>query len=152
LQTRLPRPIIRGVNKPARAALLLCSALLLCAVAPSVVLGDLVERPRPPPSENRGPGCRGGITQAQARPLIVRYYQTQGEWAGQYIIRNIERTRFVRLAPDRVQAHVRYLYHCILDRCGGLDDGYDQRVFHMECRNDRWRVTRMDGYMSAELP
>lgn len=152
------RDIIRGIPKAERrmkvqstmrkGALAVSFFLLGLAVgAPAVraLPGDRTEE------EDRQP-CARPPSPGQARPMIVRYYAREGEWAGQYIIREIAQMRFTRPRRDAVEAHVRYLYHCIIDRCGGgLDDGYDQRIFYFECRGDRWRVVRMGGYMSAQL-
>lgn len=105
-------------------------------VAPAIVA--------PPPS--------GELTEADARRMIVRYYAGRGEWAGQYVIANIERMRMDRADADQIEAHTRYRYRCILPACGGdQQDGIDQRVFYFQRRGSEWRIARMGDHMSARI-
>jgi hypothetical protein len=142
-------------------------ALLLClaAAAPSVASAGLGERlllrgPRgrtrtPPPEEQERPRRPPDVelTEAQARPLIKAFYENNGVWAGQYVIEEMPRMRFVRHGADRIHAHVRYRYRCVLPACGGSAEvGYDQRVFYLQREGSEWRVIWMGDHMSAELP
>lgn len=105
---------------------------------------------QPEPVEQRTPDVR--LTEREARPLVTSYYAGHGQWAGQYVIDEIPRIRFVQHGPDRIHAHVRYRYRCVIDRCGGaMQTGYDQRVFYLERREGEWKVIWMGGYMSADM-
>jgi hypothetical protein len=92
------------------------------------------------------------LTQAEATRLVTGHYNRRGEWAGQYRLVRVERMRMVREAPDRVQAHTRYAYRCVIDGCGGtMQSGTDQRVFTLQRGPSGWFVTRMGGHMSASM-
>jgi hypothetical protein len=109
----------------------------------------------PPPQEQERrprPSADIELTMAQARPMVKRYYEGYGPWAGQYVMDEVARMRFVQHGRDRVHAHVRYRYRCVLPACGGtLNVGYDQRVFYFERRGGRWQVIWMGGHMSGQM-
>ena len=106
----------------------------------------------PAPRVAPPPPARPGLTQAEAQALIIRFYNSWGEWAGQYGISQVQSIQFTQSSPTNAEAHVRYSYGCLLDYCeGDLQTGFDQRVFYLELINGAWRVTRMGGHMSARF-
>lgn len=148
----------------AAAALVLAAATVLgTASTASAVFGGermLFRGPREPtepkevkkpePVKERTPEVR--LTEREARPLVESYYASHGQWAGQYVIDDIPRVRFVQHGPDRIHAHVRYRYRCVIGRCGGAQQtGYDQRVFYFERQDGKWKIIWMGGYMSADM-
>jgi len=90
------------------------------------------------------------LTDAMARVLATQYYNTQSEWAGQYVI-TINRTRLIPMGPNAAQVHVNYNYSCIRNYCSGGPAGVDQRVFYFQRYGPSWRVVRMGGHMSASF-
>jgi hypothetical protein len=92
------------------------------------------------------------LAESDARRMILRYYASRGEWSGQYEIAQIERMRMDRRAEDRIEAHTRYRYHCIVEQCGGNQQvGTDQRIFYFQRRGDAWQIVRMGDHMSARI-
>jgi hypothetical protein len=88
------------------------------------------------------------LSESLARVLVTQYYNSYGEWAGQYAM-TISRTRLVPTGPATVEVHVQYNYVCIRSYCAGARSGVDQRVFYFQRNGLQWQVVNMGGHMSA---
>lgn len=88
------------------------------------------------------------LSESLARVLATQYYNSYGEWAGQYAM-TISRTRLVPTGPTTAEVHVQYNYTCIQSYCGGARSGVDQRIFYFQRTGLQWQVVNMGGHMSA---
>lgn len=92
------------------------------------------------------------LGESEVRSLVKNFYETKGEWAGQYMIQSFEQVRLVRQGDTDYQAHVRYAFKCLLRSCSGGASGYDQRIFFLKAASGgTWQVQKMGGYMSAQF-
>lgn len=90
------------------------------------------------------------LSERKAAQLAGDYYDREGQWAGQYQFAVATDVRLVRQSGNRVRAHIRYRYECVIADCAGTQDsGFDQRVFDLVQRSGRWQVVHMGEYMSG---
>lgn len=88
------------------------------------------------------------LSESLARVLATQFYNSYGEWAGQYAM-TISRTRLVLTGPTTAEVHVQYNYTCIQAHCRGARSGVDQRIFYFQRTGLQWQVVNMGGHMSA---
>jgi hypothetical protein len=122
------------------------------AVAPSPVAASTTPvAPTAPPDGE--PSEVGALQESVARRLAKRFYESQGEFAGQYALVDVVRLRLVKRSARRMDAHVAYRFRCLRPgACCCGDDGSDQRIFaflHSETRG--WHVVAMGDHMSARF-
>lgn len=92
----------------------------------------------------------GELSEAEAKELVTKYYESRGEWAGTFLIDNIEKIRIETYSPGKIFVHVKYHFKAIPGNPKGrTDSGIDQRVFNVEWKGDNYLVTYMKGYNSA---
>ena len=78
---------------------------------------------------------------------VVRFYDQESEWAGQYRIHDIEKVEVMQISPNRLLAYVTYNYS---QPDAGNVAGQDSRRFHITIANGpKYHVTQMDGYKSS---
>lgn len=82
--------------------------------------------------------------QQQAR----HYYDTQGEWAGTFVITRFLRYRIVEESPTRFVAHLEYEWAYAQDRS---HTGTDIRRFIFEQRGGQWQLQEMGGNRSGHI-
>lgn len=82
--------------------------------------------------------------QQQAR----HYYDTQGEWAGTFVIKRFLRYRILEESPTRFIAHLEYEWAYAQDR---NRTGTDIRRFIFEQRGGQWQLREMGGNRSGSL-
>ncbi len=77
-----------------------------------------------------------------------QYYDTKGEWAGQFVIQQFLRSRIEALGPDHFIAHLEYqwAFRLMPDKTGT-----DERAFEFRFANGRWQVVSMGGNHSGKL-
>jgi hypothetical protein len=88
-------------------------------------------------------------TEADVRAAAKTFYETEGEFRGQYIMSHITAVRTVRLRADAFEAHVRYEFRCVTRHCCCGERGFDQRVFRLERQASAWRATWMGEHLSG---
>jgi hypothetical protein len=90
-------------------------------------------------------------TDDQAAASARAFYDSRGEWAGQYAMSSTQKVRLVRVQADRYDAHIRYGFRCIRPACCCGPKGVDQRIFRLTFRGGQWITESMGGHMSATL-
>lgn len=88
------------------------------------------------------------LSEDEAQRLAKSHYDYRGEWAGEYEMADIVRTR-IDARGDAATAHIEYRYRCTIQRCRGAPTGVDRRTFEFVREGDRWRITKMGGHLSG---
>jgi len=88
------------------------------------------------------------LPEQEAVRLIRIFYDTIGEFAGQYRLGRVERVRLDASDGRVVVLHVAYTYVPVARGSRGSD----ARVFRLERRGDAWVVERMGPAQSARFP
>ena len=94
----------------------------------------LIAAPLPPPTD----------IQAGART----FYETQGEWAGTFVIQNFLRSRIETRGEDHFIAHLEYQWAFKQDPSRS---GTDERAFEFQFKAGKWEVINMGGNHSGRL-
>ncbi len=122
------------------------------AVAPNPVAASTTPVAPTAPPDGEHPEVPA-LADASARRLAKRFYEAQGEFAGQYELVEVVRLRLVKRSSRRMDAHVAYRFRCVRPgACCCGDNGSDQRIFafmHSETRG--WHVVAMGEHMSARF-
>lgn len=111
-----------------RRSLLPCALLL-------TLIGPLALAAEPP-------------TTADLQAAARQFYDTRGEWAGQFIIQEFRRSRIEPLGTDHFIAHLEYQWAF---RQRPDKTGTDERTFEFRHQNGRWQVVRMGDNHSGRL-
>ena len=83
--------------------------------------------------------------------MAKSFYDHNGEWAGQYVVAEVERVRVDSLTDPRTRAvHLLYGYASITDPT--TTTGWDSRVFTLSQAGGPWVVTAMGEYLGADFP
>lgn len=85
------------------------------------------------------------MTESKIADAVKVYYDTKGEWAGTYTIRQISRIEIDFLAKDDARANVEYIYT-------GQSEGIDMRWFLVsKLPSGEWVGQGMGPHMSARF-
>lgn len=85
------------------------------------------------------------MTEAKIADAVKVYYDTKGEWAGTYTIRQISRIEVDFLTRNEVRANVEYIYT-------GRSEGIDMRWFLVgKLPSSEWVGQGMGPHMSARF-
>ncbi|MEM1145935.1 MAG: hypothetical protein AAGI88_25465 [Pseudomonadota bacterium] len=83
--------------------------------------------------------------EAEIADAVRVYYDTKGEWAGTYTIREISRIEIDFLTKDDARANVEYIY-------AGRSEGIDMRWFLVSRQpSGEWVGQGMGPHMSARF-
>lgn len=77
-----------------------------------------------------------------------QFYDTQGEWAGTFVIQRFLRQRIADQSDTRFVAHLEYEWAFKQDTSRS---GTDQRTFQFEFRDSQWQITEMGGNLSGQF-
>ncbi len=108
---------------------------------------------RSPMKSGKNIHLRIPITNETVKPLVKAYYDVKGQWKGVFTMQRVEKIRIEKINQNKVVAHISYIYQCVVKKgCGNQPNvGKDQRRFWLVFDGNKWRVTKMGEYMSAQF-
>ena len=84
---------------------------------------------------------------SSAANKIISYYNAQGEWAGQYLLRDIQAMTLTQQDSDTIEACAAYEYSQLYTP--DITAGTDSRTFSFQLTGLDWQVTAMGGNQSC---
>jgi hypothetical protein len=84
---------------------------------------------------------------SEIKSMVISYYDQKGEWAGQYVIQQIDQVRSI--SQNDTQSILCVTYQYAYPSQPKQSQGMDRRTFLLQYIQDSWQVTKMGGHLSC---